>query len=429
MPRWREWSLAKEHWRLRNLPGVRLGAQAGPISPCVLRSMPSNSVTMPHTLRLPATPSGDWLLRLLPSTGRRVLFLVVLATLLGGVFAMQSVVLLPAERVSREWRQVLMLQLACWYIWVALAPLAVKIGSRIRSNTVVGRSLAWVTLAVAFAALHTALFMASYIVIERLRGELGPFDFTGGWWWHFQRSIAQDLLSFALVVAVYQVLQSDRREREREQRESELSMRLATAEVGLLRMQLQPHFLFNALNTVSSLMETNTDSARTLLANVGDLFRLSLERLGRPVVRLDEEIDFAGRYLDIQRVRFGDRVRVEVFVETGLEDAKVPSLVLQPLVENAVLHGVEPRRGTVTVAITARRDGDRLHLSVEDDGAGPTTGANLSRGTGIGLSNTARRLQQMYGDDSRMIVTPGTSGGYRVVVTIPNFNEVAEGEA
>jgi len=372
------------------------------------------------TLPLPnvhsATGPGDGL----RSAARRVALLSALATGLGIAFAWQTIVSLPPDRQATDWLHILVLQLVFWYIWVALTPAAFAVAERSRLDKLgTGwRVAAWLLLAVCVALVQTGCFIAAQMIISYLRGQHLTKTFGDAWWWYFKRTIPQDTINFGLIAAAYHVLQGYRRDRERERIQSDLRMRLATAELGLLRMQLQPHFLFNVLNTVSSLMETDTARARTLLADVGHLFRLSLERLGRQEVRLVDEIDFIRRYLDVQKVRFGDRLDVHISLDPELEDVWVPSLILQPLVENAVRHGVEPRRGIVVVRVAARVGGERVHLTVEDEGDAAAPAPKATNDQGIGLRNTRSRLLQLYDGSAEMNVS-SIDAAYRVTIALP----------
>jgi two-component system, LytTR family, sensor kinase len=375
---------------------------------------------MASTLPLPnvtsvAGPAGG-----LRSAVRRVALLFALATGLGVGFAWQTIMSLPPDRQATDWLHILVLQLVFWYIWVALTPAAFAVAERTRLDDLGTRRrvAAWLLLAVCVAVVQTGCFIAAQMTITYLRGEHFTKTFGAAWWWYFRRTIPQDAINFGLIAAAYHVLQGYRRDRERERVQADLRMRLATAELGLLRMQLQPHFLFNVLNTVSSLMETDTARARTLLADVGHLFRLSLERLGRQEVRLVDEIDFIRRYLDVQKVRFGDRLEVHISLDPELEDVRVPSLILQPLVENAVRHGVEPRRGIVVVRVAARAGGEHVHLTVDDEGDATAPAPKLPNEQGIGLRNTRSRLLQLYGSDAAMNVS-STDAAYRVTMTLP----------
>jgi two-component system LytT family sensor kinase len=190
------------------------------------------------------------------------------------------------------------------------------------------------------------------------------------------------------------------------------------ARLRALRSQLEPHFLFNTLNAISTLVaEKRSSEAARMIARLSDFLRLTLENADTPEVSVAEELEFVQRYLDIEQIRFGDRLRVVVEASAEAMQASVPALVLQPLVENAVKHGVLPREsgGTVTVAI--RRDGELLRISVGDDGLG--LAAEPMARQGIGLTNTAARLAELYGDSSRFWLAEVPGGGLEASLEIP----------
>ncbi|MDX1530995.1 MAG: histidine kinase [Rhodothermales bacterium] len=243
------------------------------------------------------------------------------------------------------------------------------------------------------------------------------------------RSIVFDLLFYTAAVAVLHALVSQRRLREREVREAQLETQLARAQVEALRMQLNPHFLFNTLHAISSLMDDDVRKARRMLVDLSDLLRLSLDSVGEQEVPLEQELAFLERYLDIERVRFEDRLAVEVDVDDGALAALVPTLVLQPLVENALKHAIAPfaRGGRVTVR--AHREGDVLRLAVEDDGPGlaaDPAGAPAGDGApaartrqGVGLRNTRERLARLYGGRHRFHLDSPPGRGLTVELELP----------
>jgi two-component sensor histidine kinase len=190
------------------------------------------------------------------------------------------------------------------------------------------------------------------------------------------------------------------------------------ARLQALRYQINPHFLFNTLNAVSTLIvEQKNRDAERMVARLSDFLRLTLESESDVEVPLADELDFARRYLDIERIRFGDRLVVEEDVDAEALSALVPPLVLQPLVENAVRHGIMPREEGGRLAIDACRVGDRLLLRVIDDGPGPPSGAEASGG--LGLSNTRARLESLYGDDHRFSIDRSDGGGCEVRIELP----------
>jgi hypothetical protein len=205
-------------------------------------------------------------------------------------------------------------------------------------------------------------------------------------------------------------------------RESEqLQSRLAQTQLQSLRLQLQPHFLFNTLNTITALVHTDPVGAERMVSGLSELLRISLGSVGEQEVPLERELEVLEYYLDIQQVRFQDRLSVRIDVEPGVETAMVPNLLLQPLVENAIKHGIAPRAAAGCIEITARRQGAVVELVVSDDGVGerePT-----ARREGVGLSNSRARLESLYGARYRFLAGPREGGGFVVTVEIPFHGE------
>jgi two-component system LytT family sensor kinase len=203
--------------------------------------------------------------------------------------------------------------------------------------------------------------------------------------------------------------------------ESRLSQQLAQAELRALRAQINPHFLFNSLNTIAALIASDPDKAETITVRLAGIFRYVLLHADRPFSSLDEEVSFLRTYLDIEQVRFGERLQVEFDVEASVVHAAVPSLILQPLVENAIKHGVAPKVGVSRILVQAKRRGGLILLSVEDDGMGLDTRRDRDKalGTGVGLQNIRERLQTMYGSTASLSVTNIESGGSRAMLQIP----------
>jgi two-component system LytT family sensor kinase len=205
---------------------------------------------------------------------------------------------------------------------------------------------------------------------------------------------------------------------------AQLQAQLAEARLSALRSQIDPHFLFNTLNAVSALVERDPRGVRRMIARLSELLRHSLEGAGEPVVTLRQELDFVERYLEIMRIRFQGSLEVETRVDDGVLDALVPNLILQPLVENAAKHGVGRQRGVGRIEIGARREGERVVLSVRDNG--PGLGEAPLR-EGVGVRNTRERLAQLYGDAGALALRPATGGGVEAEVSLPyQPAEVAE---
>ena len=230
---------------------------------------------------------------------------------------------------------------------------------------------------------------------------------------HFVSSVS----FFGVMVGVTQALIYRRLFEDRRLRAARLETELARSQLQVLRAELHPHFLFNALHAVSALMQRDVAAAETMLARLGDLLRTSLANGDAHEVALEEEIEFLERYLDIERVRFGDRLTVTVDVAADAREACVPRLLLLPLVENALRHGIAPRRGPGAIEVRARRRGGMLRILILDDGLGA---AATSRGaSGIGLENTRRRLDRLYGRAHRFRAGPAPGGGFRVSLHLP----------
>ena len=213
--------------------------------------------------------------------------------------------------------------------------------------------------------------------------------------------------------------------------ESRLSQQLAQAELRALRAQINPHFLFNSLNTIAALIVAEPEKAETITMRLASIFRYVLLHADRPLSSLDEEMGFLRTYLDIEQIRFGERLLVEFDVESSITHTAVPTLILQPLVENAIKHGIAPKVGKSRILVRAKRNGDSILLSVEDDGIGlfgkrdrnrcPLPGAEPD--AGVGLQNIRERLKTMYGGDAVLSLVDIRSGGSRATLEIPIAEE------
>lgn len=200
----------------------------------------------------------------------------------------------------------------------------------------------------------------------------------------------------------------------------ELKARLTSAKLQALRMQINPHFLFNTLNSIAARVYVNPRAADEMLSDLSELLRRSLESMEEQEISLAQELEFIGGYISIEQRRFGERLRVEQNVPDELRRALVPALILQPLVENAIRHGIEPRRGPGLIAIEAKQEGKHLHLSVRDDGRGvPGADLNGSARRGIGLANIQARLQGLYGPAQSFSFGKAKPQGCRVDIRLP----------
>ena len=198
-------------------------------------------------------------------------------------------------------------------------------------------------------------------------------------------------------------------------REERLKRLLTEAELKALRTQVDPHFLFNTLNTIADLISANPQQAERMTERLAECFRYALAKHSRDLSTLDEELDFARHYLEIEQVRFGDRLRVQLSRGDAKGSEAVPSLLLQPLLENAIRHGLAPVREGGCVSVQAHREGERLHLSIEDDGVGLRAGSP----TGVGLRNVQERLRTLYAQAAEFLIGERPGGGTLITIVIP----------
>jgi two-component system LytT family sensor kinase len=232
-------------------------------------------------------------------------------------------------------------------------------------------------------------------------------------------SMFLDALAYASLAGITQAVHFYRRFRARARRALYLESHLARARLSALQAQLQPHFLFNTLNAIATLLRRDPRAAESTLTSLSDLLRITLSRSERQEIPLREELEFLERYVEIQRTRFGDRLRFELKVDDNVLDCLVPTLGLQSLVENAIRHGIEPSGKPGTVRVTAQADGKLLLLTVTDDGLGlPVPGSSNSKG-GIGLSNLKARLETLYGAAQSFEMNSSPEGGVRVRLRVP----------
>jgi len=203
-----------------------------------------------------------------------------------------------------------------------------------------------------------------------------------------------------------------------EAKTAKLSAQLAQAQLQALKMQIHPHFLFNTLNSISALLHKDVEAADRMIARLGDFLRLTLKRSNAETIDFEQELEFLKCYLDIEHIRFQDRLTVEMDIEPQTLPLLVPNLILQPIVENAVRHGIARQTDPGRITIRARQYSNRFIMEVEDNGPGLRTSTNGSV-SGIGLSNTRARLEQCYGDDFSFQIANSNGRGVKVTVDIP----------
>jgi sensor histidine kinase YesM len=230
------------------------------------------------------------------------------------------------------------------------------------------------------------------------------------------------IVVYGLILTLGHALNYYKQSRESQLKAANLETQLARSQLQALKMQIHPHFLFNTLNSISALQMEDIAAAQRMTARLGDFLRLTLENAGRQEVTLKQEIEFLKCYLDIERVRFGQRLTTDIQLDPATLDAQVPNLILQPIVENAIKHGISQRIAPGIIEISARRENGRLRVQVRDNGPGLRADAVDSEGVlkeGVGLSNTRARLDWLYGSDYRFELKNVSQGGLAVSLELP----------
>jgi len=377
---------------------------------------------------------------MLPKRPRTIFILLGVWTLIGLTFA--SLSFFGTLAIS-DYRRVDLVGIFVWnllafYLWALLAPLIALLARRYRLDRQRWpQSLVLVHLpaSLIFPALHLCLYLPLYWLAGGgvLTGEF-PTLFS---LFRFQlfANLPMKVSIYWLILIAINALDYYHSFRLAEVKASELRAQLAQAQLRALKMQLHPHFLFNTLNSISALLHRDTEAADQMVTRLGDFLRLTLENSGDQEVTLEQEMEFLRCYLEIETVRFQDRLSVETDIEPRTLQARVPNLILQPLVENAIRHGISRQSAPGRLAIRAALREGRLLLQVEDNGPGLSlisesgaSSAHLSARThagGVGLSNTRSRLEHLYGAEHRFELTRATPRGMIVTLEIPFQIEAA----
>ncbi len=312
-------------------------------------------------------------------------------------------------------RRLLPAELIFTYAWALLAPLIMRLAQRfpLRGRELNRNLAVHLAAMIASVLVHVTLFslvtvlLAPGIDFASLPAVLGRSMLS---WTVFDAIVYCALVTVNHAVIYYRV------SKDRALRALQLEASLAQAQLQMLRMQLQPHFLFNTLHSISALMHKDVRRADSMVAALSDLLRMSLQNIGAQEVALQSELDFLQRYVEIMQLRFGDRLRVSIDIDPETRDARVPNLFFQPLVENSFRHGFGDL-GQGSIKITIVRDGDMLRCDVVDDGRGLRTGHK----EGVGLETTRQRLAHLYGDNFVFSMRGAPNEGVHVTVVIP-FN-------
>lgn len=317
-------------------------------------------------------------------------------------------------------------QLSSWSLWALAAPFVVaQAGRAARQGRPTWRTyVPLVVLGVFCVAVHVALATLLTLWLQPFVPVMSE-GFVRTFLTQFESLVPVDVLVYAVLVLVGMALSVARMARRLEVRESRLEAELAKAQLEALRLEIQPHFLFNTLNAIAALIRSKSnDRALDMLLGLSELMRQTLDRTREQTVTLEAELDFTRRYVDLQQARFGDRLSVAYRIPAACLTAAVPTFLLQPLVENALRHGLGRRADRCAIEIGSRIEGDQLRIWVSDDGVGLPPGFDLDRHAGTGLRNTRSRLDRLHGRSAWLTVAGREGGGTFVEVVLP-FNTTA----
>ncbi len=352
----------------------------------------------------------------------KVLFLI--ATAFGVSSTLQAYWL---QRLSAEpmgppllW-ELLLLNLVYWYVPALAANPIMGLAARFPLGRVGWPAQVGVHAAgaIAYSLIHTSAITAARMGIWVAEGRpaMGASWWEAAWRGYFTQ-LDWLLMTYLFLVGLAHALLYRRESEIRALDAARLETELARAQLQALERQIQPHFLFNTLNTIAGLIRTNVEAADRMIDGLGDLLRMTLHTSGTQEVPLTQEIDVLEKYLDIEQTRFGDRLRIETRVEPGALDALVPNLLLQPLVENAVRHGIAPNARPGRIEVSAAREGRQLVVQVKDSGNGLPPDRLTALNAGVGLGNTRARLGHLY-PGAHQCVFSNLPDGFCVTIHLP----------
>jgi len=303
-----------------------------------------------------------------------------------------------------NWTLTIERALSEWWLWALLTPLVAWLARRfpLHGDHRVRHALVHVACGALLATAKTVTDRAIFAML------------SGFWVYMLVSTLALQFTIYVAIVAAAHGVGYYRRSREREHLEAQL----AETRLQMLSMQLQPHFLFNTLNTIAEMVHEDPEKADAMIGGLSDLLRRTLDLGSTQAIALADEMDLVSRYLDIQKSRFGDRLQVHQSIDVAAAEAPVPPLLLQPIVENAIRHGLATRLDAGRIDIDARVDGETLRISVTDDGSGDV-GEVIAGAERVGLGNTRARLEALYGGRARLDLTRVAGRGARVTIEIP----------
>lgn len=318
------------------------------------------------------------------------------------------------------WNVTLFREMAYAYVWAALTPFILSLAQRypLDAKRWITHTGLHIVACFVFAIVHRFGFSLITMTIEATPAN--PFSFEKLFVTILSYLDYGVLLYWSLLLLQHS-LEYFQRYKEHEVKALQLEAQLALAQLQSLKMQLQPHFLFNTLNAISVLIDRHPETARNMILKLADLLRMTLENGNAQEIPLRQELELLDNYMQIEQTRFEDRLNVTMHIDPETLNAIVPNLILQPIVENAMRHGVATHRGSATVEVRASRQNGSLLLEVQDNGPGIARPHQIKEG--IGFSNTTARLQQLYGERYRFEITNAAEGGCIATIVIPFSSE------
>jgi sensor histidine kinase YesM len=356
---------------------------------------------------------------------------ILAAFAFSGLLYFSTVGTLPPEKTI-GWQLILTWQ-AIIYGWAILFPLIHLFVKKFpfERQKWLRETIAYCVIGFLFIVAHTVIYAGLYEIIHgtffREQNVLSRIQFL------FLRNWVLDASTFGMILGLIFAYDYYHRFHEEQIKSAELKSQLANSQLQTLKMQLHPHFLFNTLNSISALIHEDARAADKMVARLGEFLRLTLDNSGEQEVPLRKEIDFLNRYLEIESIRFEDRLFVKKDIEPETLDACVPNLILQPIIENAIRHGISKQIETGVISISARRIGGRLLIRIEDNGPGLNSAVKATDNGkgGIGLANTSARLLHLYGENHSLKISNAEPTGVQVTLEIPfkiSKTESAEAE-
>jgi len=339
-------------------------------------------------------------------------------TIVALFFSTQVFMMYYSERQPIPYARAFLVQGSACFLWALVTPLILWLARRFRIDR--HQWLRKLGLHFLFSlVLVSVLISLHFVVYMALAGQsssITPLRLLG----YLYPNLDRWLLVYWLILLMNHAFNYYNSYRKGELKASQLRTQLVQSQLEALKMQVQPHFVFNTLHSISALLSKDTEGARKMITRLGDFLRLTLENSGSMEVTLQQEIEFLNGYLEIERIRFQDRLTTDIQIDPDVLDARVPNLILQPIVENAMRHAVGNSRSGHVEILAAARNGS-VHIEVNDNGPGLQVDrvVETRRGKGVGLANTQARLVGLYGTAARFEMTNRPSGGLNVTIEIP----------